>query len=180
VLANSHQRNIHIRKLQSLYRTRQKFQDYRPSDYRHSRTLYSPHSLFDHCCEKASATRPLRQNHGSNISLSFFLFFFFVGVQIIFRPPLLRRQAIFFTCFLRALVWAAPPWALSGAHPFIIHADDTDSEQTRFSSVWTQRPAYLPDHRFFSFSGIPFTHHLLRRFCLRGSAEQPHHPRLHM
>ena len=60
VLANPHQRNIHIRKLQYLNRTRQKFQDYRHSDYRHRRTLYSPHSLFHQCCEKPSATRPLR------------------------------------------------------------------------------------------------------------------------
>ena len=34
----------HLRVKQTSYRTPHKFQDYRHSDYRHRRTLYSPHS----------------------------------------------------------------------------------------------------------------------------------------
>ena len=59
--------------------------------------------------------------------------FFITGFQIIFRPPLQRSQAIFFfTCFLHALFWAAHTWALLGAHPLVIRADNTKSKQTSF------------------------------------------------
>ena len=60
-------------------------------------------------------------------------FFCVTGFQIIFRPPLPRRQVTFFTWFSHALLlWAAHTWAWSGAHPFIIRADNTESKQTKF------------------------------------------------
>ena len=69
------------------------------------------------------------------------------------------KQFFFFTCFLHALFWAAHTWALLGAHPLVIRADNTKSKQTSFficdRSV-TSLSARSP--HFFLF-GIPFISH---------------------
>ena len=84
-----------------------------------------PHSLQPWCAH------PLQRN----IHICVTTFPFFTGFQIIFRPPLLRRHMLFFTCSCTPFFWAAHTWALSGAHPLVIRADNTESKTDAVPSV---------------------------------------------